>query len=115
MKRNSRHIELKQRVLAMLLVLAVSELYCGSTLFYHYHVVDNVKVWHSHPFTEAHHSSSQAVYSIAQLNHVVFVDDTARILVEPIEWIRELGHEPVLSQPVFASLEHFNRRGPPVC
>ena len=101
--------------MASLLLLAVSVLYCGSTLFYHYHVVDNVKVWHSHPFTEAHHSSSQVVYSSAQLNHVVFVADAAMILVEPIEWIRELGHEPLLCQPVVAPLEHFNRRGPPVC
>ena len=46
---------------------------------------------------------------------VVFVADAAMILVEPIEWIRELGHEPLLCQPVVAPLEHFNRRGPPVC
>ena len=112
---NSENIKKKQQLLAMMLLFAVSFLYCGSTLFYHSHEVNNVKVWHSHPFTEAHHGNSQVVYSIAHLNHVVFVVDNAPIIVGPIEWIRTLGHEPMLCQPVVVPLKHFNRRGPPVC
>ncbi|MGN0213642.1 MAG: hypothetical protein ACI4AH_02405 [Muribaculaceae bacterium] len=115
MAANTLHINIGQRMFALLFVFAVGYLHCGSTLFAHYHIVDNVKVWHSHPFTGTQHGSSQVIFAIAHLNQMAAVVDNAATLDEPIEWVRELEQEPVACSPVKSASDTFNRRGPPVC
>ena len=97
------------------MLFAVCELYCGSTLFLHYHIVDNTRVWHSHPFASAHHADNQAVYDIAQLNSFVFVDDAETVDLRPLESVVRDIRCYAPSKPVDRCIFHFGARAPPIC
>lgn len=98
-----------------MMLFAVCELYCGSTLFLHYHIVDNARVWHSHPFASAHHADNQAVYDIAQLNSFVFVDDAETVDILPANAPVAVVRCEALSKPVVRVISHFGTRAPPIC
>ena len=106
---------IRQRLIALFMLLAVCELYCGSTLFLHYHIVDNTRVWHSHPFSSAHHADKETVYDIAQLNHIVFIDDAELVDLRPtIAVIEDVCFEAPTKPVIRCSLLKSNR-APPIC
>ncbi|MGM9833554.1 MAG: hypothetical protein ACI31A_07715 [Candidatus Limisoma sp.] len=110
-----RNLNIKQRLVALVMLFAVCELYCGSTLFLHYHIVDNTRIWHSHPFASAHHADKQTVYDIAQLNSFVFVDDAETVDLRPMETVVDVICCNAPQKPVVRSVSHFCTRAPPIC
>ena len=106
---------IRQRLIALFMLLAVCELYCGSTLFLHYHIVDNTRVGHSHPFSSAHHADNKTVDDIAQLNHIVFIDDAESVDLRPtIAVIEDVCCE-APTQPVIRCSVLKSNRAPPIC
>ncbi|MGM9804405.1 MAG: hypothetical protein ACI308_09545 [Muribaculaceae bacterium] len=108
-----RNIGIKQRLFALLLLLAVGEWYCGSTLFLHSHYVGDVKVWHSHPFAKAHHSSSQAIYTIAQINHATFTCEHQEVWLAPVCFVIESVAEQFVVKPQLSIQRGSDLRAPP--
>ncbi len=58
-----------RKIIGLLLVVLFAGYYGGTTLFYHVHEIDGVKIVHSHPYTgdAQHHTHSAASCRTIQL------------------------------------------------
>lgn len=111
---NNRHIKTSNRIIASFLLAMVSLLYCGSTMFIHPHNVNGETIWHSHPFTGAHHTSKAHVLSIAQINCFSFdIADEQPLLGRCDNIVVEVSTPCRLGNSLFTPIFH-PLRAPPV-
>ena len=109
-----------KRVLSGWLLILFLGYFAGVTLFPHTHVVDGVRITHSHPFSQApdtgkHTHTTAEFHLIAQLSLLVMLAATLgcflRLLVctceRAVSWFIDPGID---RKPPVLSL-----RGPPVC
>lgn len=103
------------KVLSILLPIIYIAYVMGATLFVHYHVVNGVKIVHSHPFKDAKHNSATEIQLINVLNNYTSTQPT--ILQCPSEYIPILllvvSTRIVLDKYTYKCVGTLTLRGPP--
>ncbi|MFA6676090.1 MAG: hypothetical protein WCS34_00670 [Bacteroidales bacterium] len=87
----------------------------SSTLCYHTHIVNGVKIVHSHPFPNANHSnSSSTLQLIHHLSHVVLLI----VVVFSFKKIVRFIYDSIIQENNYVHSRSFQRslslRGPPM-
>ena len=109
-----KRTDILHRLIAIFFIVAVSGLYCGSTMFMHSHEVGDVTVWHSHPFAGAQHGSTAQILTIDQLNNVVVNEVTVSVFVSPLLSVWMLLSFRYITSRISTDKTFASLRAPPV-
>lgn len=84
-----KRLSIKERIIALFLIILFVSYVGNNTFFAHVHYMGNEVITHAHPFTDSHHShSSNALLTIAFLNHLIFIGTAFSIWVISNKLIR---------------------------
>lgn len=61
------------KIIAVFLIGFIGIVFGCNSLFMHSHKVNDVIIWHSHPFPNAQHTTQTSYITIAQLNNAVAI------------------------------------------
>jgi hypothetical protein len=107
----------KRQVAGALLILFMSYFAC-ITLFSHSHVINGIKIVHSHPYSGAPEEHTHTAAEVEVINHLTFFISLAAFIASGIvifvEKLRTVS-KPSISVPLLNTYLYHLLRAPPFC
>lgn len=106
----------RKRIIAGIVLAAVYAFFFASTnLFYHSHIISDVKIVHSHPWSGAAHShNAEQISLIEVLDSAVYQETEATVIPGPIpETFFRVAAIAHVAAPIQPTILTFSLRAPP--
>lgn len=107
----------RKRFIAGIVLAAVYAFFFASTnFFYHSHIISDVKIVHSHPWSGAAHShNADQISLIGTLDSAIYEEAEAINVPGPVpEAVHTAVAEAPVAEPHLAAILTFSLRAPPV-
>lgn len=101
------------KIIAVFLIGLVGIVFGCNTVFMHSHKVNDVIIWHSHPFPEAQHTTTSSYVVIAQLNNAVAVLSDLQLFISNNNLYIGDVESPVVEHNFQQTSFVVGQRGPP--